>query len=164
MSFQTVKKYLDAMEKSYLIYRVLPFFTNKKKEIVKQPKLYFVDTGLKNIITKTFDANIDGKLFENYVLTQLLKIGFNPKYWRTKTKTEVDFIVEIDNRVIPIEVKIQADVGKIEKSLRAFIDYYKPDKALVVSLKGNTGKITINGCDVAYTTILDLETQLRDHI
>ena len=104
------------MEKSYLIYRVTPFFSNKKKEIVKQPKLYFVDTGLRNIIAKEFDSNIDGKLFENYVLTELLKIGLAPKYWRTKNKTEVDFIVEFENKVIPIEVKLQAEVGKIEKS------------------------------------------------
>ena len=52
VSFQTIKKYLDAMEKSYLIMRVYPYFTNKLKEIVKQPKLYFVDTGLRNTIIK----------------------------------------------------------------------------------------------------------------
>lgn len=160
MSFQTVKKYLDAMEKSYLIYRVLPFFTNKKKEIVKQPKLYFVDTGLRNIIAKKFDINLDGKLFENYVLTELLKMGFTPKYWRTKTKTEVDFVVELENDIIPIEVKIQAKVGKIEKSLRAFIDSYKPDKAVIVSYIGKKGKIKINDCEVTYTDIADLKKQL----
>ncbi len=37
---------------------------------------------------------MDGSLFENYVLSELLKIGFKPKYWRTKSKPEVDFIVE----------------------------------------------------------------------
>lgn len=161
MSFQTVKKYLDAMEKSYLIYRVLPFFTNKKKEIVKQPKLYFVDTGLRNVIAKNFDVNIDGKLFENYILSELLKMGFTPKYWRTKTKTEVDFIVELENNIIPVEVKIQANVGKIEKSLRAFIEHYKPKKAVVVSAKGKKGKANINGCKVIYTDILDLSTVMR---
>jgi predicted AAA+ superfamily ATPase len=159
MSFQTVKKYLDAMEKSYLIHRILPFYTNKKKEIVKQPKLYFVDTGLRNIIVKRFEGNVDGKLFENYVLTELLKLGLTPKYWRTKNKTEVDFIVEIDNKLIPIEVKIQAEIGKIEKSLRAFIEYYKPNKAVIVSLKGKKGKTMINNCEVIYTDIIDLGNQ-----
>jgi len=157
ISFQTVKKYLDAMEKSYLIYRVLPFFTNKKKEIVKQPKVYFVDTGLRNSIAKHFDINIDGKLFENYVLSELLKMGFTPKYWRTKTKIEVDFIVEVDNRIIPIEVKIHANIGKIERSLRSFIETYKPKTAIVLTLKGEKGKATINGCDVIYTDISNLE-------
>ncbi len=161
LSFQTVKKYLDAMEKSYLIYRANPYFTNKKKEIVKQPKLYFVDTGLRNIIAKEFKTNISGKLFENYVLTELLKMGLNPKYWRTKQKTEVDFIVESENnKLIPIEVKIQTEIGKIEKSLRAFIDYYKPRKAIVVNLKGEKGKTKINSCEIIYTDILDLESQI----
>jgi len=161
LSFQTVKKYLDAMEKSYLIYRVTPFFTNKKKEIVKQPKIYFVDTGLRNIIAKEFKTNISGKLFENYVLTELLKMGFNPKYYRTKQKTEVDFIVESENnKIIPIEVKIQTELGKIEKSLRAFIDYYNPKKAVVVSLKGETGNTRINGCKIVYTDILNLGKQI----
>jgi uncharacterized protein len=159
MSFQTVKKYFDAMEKSYLIYRVLPFFTNKKKEIIKQPKLYFIDTGIRNIIAKNFDVNIDGKLFENYVLSELLKIGFTPKYWRTKTKTEVDFIIETESDIIPVEVKIQAEIGKIEKSLRAFIESYKPKKAVVVSLKGAKGKTKINGCNVIYTDVLTLGKQ-----
>jgi len=159
MSFQTIKKYLDAMEKSYLIYRVTPFFTNKKKEIVKQPKLYFVDTGLRNIITKNFDVNLDGKIFENYVLTELLKMGFSPKYWRTKTKTEVDFIIEKENNIIPIEVKIQADTGKIERSMRSFIETYKPKTAIIVTLKGKKGKIKINDCDIIYTNVFDLEKQ-----
>ena len=159
MSFQTVKKYLDAMEKSYLIYRVSPFFTNKKKEIVKQPKLYFVDTGLRNIIAKKFDSKLNGRLFENYVLTELLKIGFTPKYWRTKNKTEVDFIIESENNIIPVEVKIQTEVGKIEKNLRAFIEYYKPKKAIIASLKGKKGKTKINGCKIVYTDILDLEKE-----
>ncbi len=161
MSFQTVKKYLDAMEKSYLIYRVLPFFSNKKKEIVKQPKLYFVDTGLRNIISKDFDVKINGKLFENYVLTELLKLGYTPKYWRTKTKTEVDFIIEKDNIIIPLEVKTQTEIGKIERSLRSFIDTYHPEKAIIVYLKGNKGKVNINGCDIIYTDIIGIEKQLE---
>lgn len=159
MSFQTVKKYLDAMEKRYLIYRVLPYYTNKKKEIVKQPKLYFVDTGLRNIISKNFDVKIKGKFFENYVLTELLKLGFIPKYWRTKTKTEVDFIIEKENKIIPIEVKIQSEIGKIERSLRSFIDTYHPKKAIVVYLKGKKGIANINGCNIIYTDILNIEKQ-----
>jgi len=164
MSFQTIKKYLDAMEKSYLIYRAIPFFTNKKKEIVKQPKLYFVDTGLRNNIAKNFNVNIDGKLFENYVLSELLKMGFSPKYWRTKTKTEVDFIIEKENKIIPVEVKIQTEIGKIERSMRSFIETYKPEKAIFVTLEGNKGKNKIKGCNLIYTDILNLEKHLSDEV
>jgi len=164
MSFQTIKKYLDAMEKSYLIYRVHPFFTNKKKEIVKQPKLYFVDTGLRNNVAKNFDVNIDGKLFENYVLSELLKMGFSPKYWRTKTKTEVDFIIEKESKIIPIEVKIQTEIGKVERSMRSFIETYKPEKSIFVTLKGNKGQTKINDCNLIYTDILNLEKHLSDEV
>jgi len=120
LSFQTVKKYLDAMEKSYLITRVHPFFTNKLKEIVKQPKIYFIDTGLRNIIAKRFDVEPDGKLFENYVFSEIIKMGLTPKYWRTKTKSEVDFIVEKEKDIIPIEVTHIPHFSKKNNALSEF--------------------------------------------
>jgi len=156
MSFQTVKKYLDAMEKSYLTFRIMPFFTNKKKEIVKQPKLYFVDTGMRNIIAKDFNVKLDGKLFENYVFSEILKLGLTPKYWRTKSKAEVDFVIEKENEIIPIEVKIQANVGKIERSMHSFIENYHIKNALIITLKGNKGKTKINNCNLHYIDIKDL--------
>jgi predicted AAA+ superfamily ATPase len=93
ISFRTVKKYLDAMEKSYIIASVPPFYKNSTKEITKQPKIYFLDTGLRNAVVKSFNQEPDGKLFENYVFSELMKLGLKPKYWRTKTGQEVDFIV-----------------------------------------------------------------------
>ena len=160
MSFQTIKKYLDAMEKSYFIARVYPYFTNKLKEIVKQPKIYFIDTGLRNIIAKSFDMEPDGRLFENYVFTELLKLGSMPKYWRTKTKTEVDFVVEKDNTVIPLEVKLRADPRKVERGLRSFIEAYHPKTALVVTYKGKHGQMKVNGCTVYFTDVAGL----KEHI
>ncbi|MBI5254027.1 MAG: ATP-binding protein [Euryarchaeota archaeon] len=159
ISFQTLKKYLDAMEKSYLIVRVPPFYTNKTKEITKQPKVYFLDTGLRNIVSKTF--NLDGRLFENYVLSELIKMGFAPKYWRTKSKAEVDFVVEKDNTVVPIEAKLNAEPGRIERSLRSFIDAYKPKTAIVVAYKGAKGTMQVNDCNVIFTDALNMGQFLR---
>ncbi len=160
LSFQTLKKYLDAMEKSYVIIRVQPFHTNKSKEITKQPKIYFVDTGLRNAVAKTFYAEIDGNLFENYILMELIKLGFAPKYWRTKSKAEVDFVVEKDNMIIPIEVKVNAEPGRVEKSLRSFIDAYKPTIALVVAYKGKKGEMKVDGCSVIFTDALSMRELL----
>lgn len=154
ISFQTLKKYLDAMEKSYLIIRVLPFFRNKLKEITKQPKIYFIDTGLRNIISKKFDSEIDGKLFENYVLSEFIKLGLLVKYWRTKSKAEVDFVIEKDSEIIPVEVKIKPDYT-IERSLRSFIEAYKPKKAFIIFYKGERKEISVNGCKIIFTDILD---------
>jgi len=160
VSFQTIKKYLDAMEKSYLIMRIYPFYTNKLKEIVKQPKLYFVDTGLRNTIVKEFNVESDGKIFENYVFSELLKIGLTPKYWRTKTKTEVDFVIEKEKEVIPIEVKLQANSNKIERSLRSFINQYHPKTGFIVTYKGEIGIKKIDGCTVHFIDIVGLKRYL----
>ena len=157
MQFQTIKKYLDAMEKSHLIIRVQPFYKNKLKEIVKQPKIFFIDNGLRNAVLNDFRSEIFGNVFENYVLTELLKIGKIPKYWRTKTKAEVDFILENELEVIPIEVKVNASVNKIERSLRSFIKTYNPKRAFVVSYKGKKGEIKVHGCKVIFTDVLELK-------
>ncbi len=162
LAFQTVKKYFDAMEKSYVAVRIEPFCTNKRKEITKQPKLYFVDTGLRNAVANAFSPEPDGKLFENYVFSELLKMNFSPKYWRTKSKAEVDFIVEADNEIIPIEAKINAIPMKIERSLRTFIEAYKPKRAFIVSYKGKKGKMNVSGCNVAFTDVLEMKKMLLD--
>ncbi len=156
ISFPTLKKYIDALEKSYLIVLVKPFYTNKVKEITKQPKIYFLDTGMRNAIVNRFDSTLQGGVFENYIMTELLKAGHKPKYWRTKSKAEVDFVLEVDNQIIPIEVKSSGMAGSITKSLRSFIETYEPEKAFVVFYKGEKMTKHINGCQVIYTDVPSL--------
>ncbi|NYZ73987.1 ATP-binding protein [Candidatus Micrarchaeota archaeon] len=155
LSFQTVKKYLDAMERSYLICRVEPFFTNKLKEVTKQSKVYFVDTGLRNAIANDFPSDLEerGKLFENYVFTELLKLGLKVKYWQKKSRAEVDFIVEKNDSPVPLEVKLSPRAAKIERSLRSFIEAYKPKMAIVVSYDGVPAETSLNGCRVVFTDV-----------
>ena len=157
ISFQTLKKYLDAMEKSYLITRVPPFFTNRSKEITKRPKVYFVDTGLRNAVARGFPAEPDGRLFENYVLSELKKSGFSPKYWRTKSGAEVDFVIEKDGETIPIEAKLSAQPGKVERGLRSFIEQYKPKKAILVNYRGLNSKTRIGNCTIMLMDVLGME-------
>jgi len=161
LSFQTVKKYLDAMEKSYLIIKVPPFFKNKLKEITKQPKFYFVDTGLRNVIAGNFNGEVDGKLFENYVASELVKAGFTLTHWRTKSKSEVDFIIKKDTQVIPLEIKVHAP-ERIERSMQSFIQDYKPQKAFVVYYLGEPNVSNVQGCSVTFTHVLDLIKHLKD--
>jgi predicted AAA+ superfamily ATPase len=155
VSRPTVKKYLNAMEKSYLIHLVRPFYTNKRKELVKQQRVFFLDTGMRNAIARELDKEPTGHLFENYVMTELLKMGFAPKYWRTKTKVEVDLVVERGREVVPIEVKLQ--VGrKVGSGLRSFIGRYNPETAIVVGLKGEEGSKVVDGCDVQFLRVSGL--------
>ncbi|MBI2548959.1 ATP-binding protein [Candidatus Woesearchaeota archaeon] len=151
ISFPTLKKYLDALEKSYLVTLIPPYCKNKNKEISKQPKIYFIDTGMRNAVAGSFASVVDGKLFENYVLSELLKAGFSPKYWRTKAGAEVDFVIEAGEKIIPIECKLYADSAK--RSLNSFINTYGPSHAFVVNYEGLTwGKktmgCTVTGCGV----------------
>ncbi len=135
ISHQTIKKYQDALEKSHLLIRIYPFYQNKNKELTKQPKVYFLDTGLRNAIVNAFQVEADGRIFENYVLTELIKRGLHVKYWRTKAKAEVDFIIEKQDEIIPVEVKLAST--KISRSLQAFIKAYKPQRCYIVNYEGH---------------------------
>jgi predicted AAA+ superfamily ATPase len=160
ISFQTIKKFISAMEKSHLISVIVPFYKNNLHEITKRPKIYFVDTGLRNVILNNFSSEIDGKTFENYVLSEIIKLGLPIRYWRTKAKSEVDFIVENEKGIIPVEVKLNSN-GKIEKSLRAFIDIYKSKKAIIVQYSGENKKHKVNGCEVIFTDLIGLKKELK---
>jgi predicted AAA+ superfamily ATPase len=157
---QSLVDYLDAMEKSYIVHRIRPFFTNKRKEMVLQERIYFNDTGLRNAVSSNFRPEGSGHLFENYVLTELLKMGFSPKYWRTRAKAEVDFVLDEDE-IVPIEVKSHIDSRKVERSLRSFIDSYGPTRAFIVGMRGRTGEAEVNGCQVIYTDLPGLWEWLK---
>ena len=162
ISFQTLKKYLDALVKSYIIVDVPPFFSNRSREISKQPKMYFLDTGLRNAAAGRYPLEPEGRLFENYVLSELVKMGFEPRYWRTKSKAEVDFVVEKEGKIVPVEVKINADLSRIERGLRSFIEKYEPERAFVVSYKGYKGIVDMNGTELVFTDILGMWDMLGD--
>ena len=158
LSFKTIKKYLDAMEKSYLLAKVEPFHSNKLNEITKQPKVYFFDTGLRNSIIRHFPLTLEneGKLFENYVYCELVKLDLTVKYWQMKSGLEVDFIAGKGEEIMPIEVKLTADPTKVERGLRAFISAYKPKIAFVIFYDGTPGEMVVDGCKVIFTDIMGM--------
>ncbi len=162
ISFKTLKRYLDALTQSYFIVLVKPFHTNKSREISKQPKAYFIDLGLRNAVSGRYEPEPDGRLFENYILSELLKMGFMPKYWRTKTKAEVDFIIETGRELIPLEVKLKATPPTVGKGLHSFIERYEPKKAIIVSYAGGSGVTEINGCTVKFMDVMGMEKELDE--
>lgn len=154
IAFQTLKKYLDAMEKSHITKTIEPYYTNKNKELTKKPRIYFIDTGLRNTLINKYPIDVQGKDFENYVLTELLKQGHQIRYWRTKSKAEVDFIIEKDSSLTPIEVK--TTTAKITSGLKSFIKTYKPEKAYITTYKSQTKKQEYGGCNITATDIYGL--------
>lgn len=136
-SFKEVLSHLNILEKTFVCLRSQPFYTNKRTELVKSPKIFFLDNGFRNIILKNFlyERSDKGDLYENFVASELVKKGEEIKYWRTKSKAEVDFIIEKEGKLLPIEVKSNLSEAKFTKSFLSFIDKYQPKKALVLSEK-----------------------------
>jgi predicted AAA+ superfamily ATPase len=138
----TLDNYLKYLEASFVIGIVRPFFRNPKKELLKTPKVYFKDLGLRNMIVKNFNCFFErddkGKLMENFVYLNLLN-ELSPtdkvNHWRTKTKAEVDFVVQKGLSLFPVEVKAQKlKKPAFSRSFRSFLSAYKPKKAFLVSL------------------------------
>jgi len=113
----TAKEWLSILEASYIIYTLKPHHKNFNKRLVKRPKLYFYDTGLAcNLLQINSVNELDmhfakGNLFENFILTELLKKRFNNAktsnlyFWRDHHGKEIDCIIEKANSLVPIEIK-----------------------------------------------------------
>jgi uncharacterized protein len=116
----TVNNYLDVMQKCFHIALVKPFFKNLRKELVKMPKVYFLDTGMRNCLLENFQSpNIrtdKGELWENMVFRQLIEKYPNDSihYWRTSSGQEVDFVLPGITNPKAIEAKF--DKALIKKS------------------------------------------------
>ena len=110
ISIKTVKQYLWYLEKTCIIDTISPFSTNPAKELTKAPICYFKDIGLRNYAAGEF-GNISnyGFAFQNFIYLQLSELAkhydFSIHFWRTKDRTEVDFILQKGRQIIPIEVK-----------------------------------------------------------
>ncbi|OGG26069.1 hypothetical protein A2960_05955 [Candidatus Gottesmanbacteria bacterium RIFCSPLOWO2_01_FULL_39_12b] len=143
--FRSLKRYLNFLEKTFVSFFLLPYFTNKRTELSKNPKVYFFDTGLCNSLLNNFlplKARQDkGALIENAMAIALNNTGRELRFWRTKNKAEVDFVVESGGKLSGYEVKAGIE-EHVPLSLANFIEKYSPDHALVINkTKGSNKKI-----------------------
>jgi hypothetical protein len=142
LKYKDVTELLPLLQDSFVISILSPFYKNLLNELRKNPKIYFVDYGVRNYLLGNFE-NIDFDfLYENFIHNEL-KREHKINFWRTTAKTEVDFII---NEKIPIEVKIKP---KITRSLRSFIHKYKIKKAFIANLK-TIDKKKINNSEIYF--------------
>lgn len=156
INFRTLENYLYVLENTFVINLLRPYFTNARKELTKMPKVYFVDNGLRNLTVKYFTDFLNnrdrGELLENFVHSSLLKCWEGTiNYWRTKDKSEVDFVLrDYYGNVTPIEAKAtELRKAEISRGLRSFIERYKPKKALVINLSLEK-EVRINNTKVVF--------------
>lgn len=111
----TVEKYIDLLEKAFVIFRLPAFNRNLRTEIKKGKKIYFVDNGIRNVLISNFSPvelrHDKGALWENYLLTERRKrnayIGHAPNcyFWRTHDQAEIDYLEEYDGTLHAYECK-----------------------------------------------------------
>jgi predicted AAA+ superfamily ATPase len=130
----TVQKYIDILEKGYIVFRLNSFSRNIRNEIKQNRKIYFYDNGIRNMIIGNFnqlDLRLDkGALWENFLVSErrkqnLYKDTFAKMYfWRTKQQQEIDFVEERGGEIIGFEFKWN---NRKTKFPQKFIDTYQAE-------------------------------------
>lgn len=125
----TVQRFIGLLEISYQLVRVPGFAVNRTKRLIKAPKVYWSDTGL--ALHLSGEPSARGAHLENLVVNDLLAwAGSRTErpsllHWRTAGGAEVDFVVELPGRLLPIEVKASRRVGHADaRHLRSFLADY----------------------------------------
>jgi predicted AAA+ superfamily ATPase len=123
ISKNTVEKYLDLLNKVFILHKVEGFSRNLRKEITKNSRWYFLDNGIRNAVIANFNPiharNDIGALWENYMISERLKyqeykrISSNNYFWRTYEQQGIDWVEERDGSLFGYEFKWKEEKVKI---------------------------------------------------
>lgn len=146
---QTVQRYFEILEDTMIVRRVDAFAKSDKRRLIQHPKFFIFDNGVLNGLLNNFNISDDrkGQLFENLFITQLIftlsntTADYRISTYRTDSDAEVDVILEIENKILAIEIKS----GYFSKSelggLRSFKKYINKPIEQYVAVANNTHKI-----------------------
>lgn len=136
---QTVIKYIDVLEKGYVVFRLRSFSRNIRNEIKKGRKIYFYDNGVRNAIIGDFDdfslRSDKGALWENFLVAERMKQNrykltlARSYFWRTTQQQEVDYIEEKGRKLSGFEFKWQP--RKANKLPKTFTKRYQATGAVI---------------------------------
>ena len=125
LSKQTIGRYLDLLEKAFIIKKIGGYSSNLRKEITKTNRYYFYDIGIRNALINNFNSiefrNDIGMLWENFMVMERIKyqnynkVFCNYYFWRTYDKKEVDLVEERDGKLFGFEFKWSPKKIKIQK-------------------------------------------------
>ncbi len=146
LDYKTVGRYLDLLEKSFIIFSLRGFSKNLRKEITKKSKYYFFDTGIRNAVISNFNEpelrDDVGKLWENFLAAERLKtqeyrkISANNYFWRTWDQKEIDWVEEREGKLFGFEFKFSKEKTKIP---REFSEIYPNSKIEIVHSENYLG-------------------------
>ncbi|MBS1753274.1 MAG: ATP-binding protein [Bacteroidetes bacterium] len=115
LNSETVEKYINLLEKAFIVYRLPAFSRNLRNELKKSYKIYFYDNGLRNAVINQFNPvnlrNDNGQLWENWFISERMKFLNNHQkhvsrfFWRTLAQQEVDYIEDVNGKITAFECK-----------------------------------------------------------
>ena len=165
----TIYRYLSTLEETYILTQLTPYYRNPRQEIIKNPKIYFLDNGLRNHLLDNFNPfenrQDNGALLESSLLQELMLLEqdwrWGLHFWRTKQGAEVDFVIEKGVELTPIESKLNIKTAKIGLGFRSFVKKYKPKQGLVVNLSGFRAETQIEQAKISFIVPSELKSFLR---
>lgn len=138
---KTVERYVDVLEKCYIVFRIGSFSRNLRNELKISRKIYFWDLGIRNAVIANFqqveNRSDTGALWENFVISERMKRHFingdfvNTWFWRTQQQKEIDLIEEADGKLYAFEFKWNPAKAQRTKVPESFIKAY-PDAVFSV--------------------------------
>ena len=152
---QSVVRWFEILEDTLVVQKLEAYAKKLSKRLVRHPKFYFFDVGVLNGMLGNFTASTDrkGNLFEHFFFSQLTHAAsaydkeIQLSTYRTEAGVEADFIVELDGKQIAIETKHSRNIVSSDlKGLKNFIDYSKPDRALLIHT-GDESKV-VEGVEI----------------
>lgn len=139
---QTVERYIDLLEKSFVIFRLGAFSRNLRNELKRSRKIYFWDNGIRNALISNFNSlhlrQDTGALWENFLICERLKVNHylnksvNTYFWRTRTQQEIDYIEERGGSLSAYEMKWNPK--KRKKIPLSFTNAYPNSEAWIINL------------------------------
>lgn len=135
----TIGKYIDILQKGYILFTLSSFSRNIRNEIKTSKKVYFYDTGVRNMVIGNFtpiELRTDkGALWENFLVAERVKqIEYKQRlthtyFWRTKQQQEIDFVEETEGKLIGYEFKWK--MNKSQKLPKTFTETYRADSVVI---------------------------------
>jgi uncharacterized protein len=160
---KTVKEYYQILVDTLIGYLIYPYSKTESRAIISaSPKFYLFDVGIANRhIQRTFENIMGveaGKSLEQYIFLELYAyikmndLDYKISYWRTRTGTEVDFIIHLrSGRPVPIEVKISHNIHKTElRGLKSFMKEHDIEKGYLVCMEDRKQRYTEEGEIIIY--------------
>ncbi|MCX7030355.1 MAG: ATP-binding protein [Spirochaetes bacterium] len=164
LSEPSVARYLDILEATYVCHPVHSHSANLANELKKSRKHYFFDLGIRNMLLRDFSAvgsrGDRSSILESFVALAIIRAlppNAELRFWRTRSGSEVDFVL-VKNRIPhPIEVKAGARTAEIPPGLRKFLAAYPEAPGAIVYTEGCAGTAECEGREVRFMDVSEAE-------